>query len=539
MRDGPRKEKLSIYLAREGFQDYGFLLKQEMVEVAHHIPVNCEEAIVFIKKEPPSKTPAWAHLLTEHPGAPEMKFGKSASVGAVLLIKLELRVFLISFGSGFHLIHPESMERDFGLRVTLNAVEPDKLRSLDKASYDDSPLSSRTQSTTQSDIFDLQANSESDLVYAVTGACRFPILGSHITGRDALTLMVETDIPGILPILTKALQLFREPLPSAYSWIDNVARVRDPDTLNLLDLLLDDLIKRDGEGNLWMGEPEIVDWESNAGYSFDMRPNTPRHQVLQISDLREYIESKGIELCLSTIKSSTVHINNSEYNSIRSWSAYRCLYAEISEGDDRFTLRNGAWFRIESDFIKRIDDSLTKIPVITNSLPIYSFANEGEYNQHASNLVDDLHLMDKNNIQLGGPLDKIEFCDLIEGSENFIHVKYYRSSATLSHLFAQGLTAAEAFVKDEAFRQRLNKKLPQNIALKDAKSRPNASNYTITYAIATNKSIPSELPFFSKVSLKNAASQLLALGYQVKLTAIPIDPQLPLIKKQKPKKQPL
>jgi len=426
-------------------------------------------------------------------------------------------------------------ERDFGLRVTLNAVDPEKLRSLDKASYDDNPLNFRTQSTLQVDIFDLQVNSESDLVYAVTGACKYKELGSQITGRDALTLMVETDLNGIVCILEKALELFLTQLPPEYRWIDNVSKVKDPDTVAILDLLLEDLIDDNGSGSIWLGEPEIVEWERNAGYSFDMYTNSPRHQVLEINQLKDHIESKGLTFDLAAIKSSLIHINNESYTSIHAWPAYRCLYAEVSNDSDRYIIRNGIWFKIESDFIKQIDAQLSNIETVPCNLPPYSFCNEGEYNSHVAKTDIRFHLMDKNTVKTGGPHDKIEFCDLIEGSDNFIHVKYYRSSATLSHLFSQGTVAGETFIKDEEFRKKLNEKLPKSVALADTSQRPDAAKYRITYAIATNKALPSELPFFSKISLKNAAMQLKALGFQLSLMAIPIDPALPKLTKYKPK----
>ncbi|WP_410551731.1 TIGR04141 family sporadically distributed protein, partial [Arthrobacter sp. SIMBA_036] len=82
------------------------------------------------------------------------------------------------------------------------------------------------------------------------------------------------------------------------------------------------------------------------------------------------------------------------------------------------------------------------------------------------------------------------------------HVKVYKSSSTLSHLFSQGFVAAEAFIKDGWYRERLNPKLPDSIKLADAKARPDPQNYSVVYAIATKKKIPEELPFFSKVTLK-------------------------------------
>lgn len=529
------KERLSIYLIKAGTHTRESILKMDMVSDSYAFELTKGTATLFLKRDPPARPPQWTGLFTSHPDAPEVTFGHSKSVGAVLHVVADERDFLLSFGTGFHLVRHDMTERDFGLRVTLNAVEPDKLRSIDKASYDDNPLNFRTQSTLQVDIFDLQVNAESDLVYAVTGACKYKELGTQITGRDALTLMVETDLNGLEAILVKALALFSAQLPAEYRWIDNVAKVKDPETVLVLDLLLDELIADTGSGNLWLGEPEIVEWETNAGYSFDRYSNSPRYQVLNIEELKNHITSKGIAFNLDSLKTVEVHINDSNFISVHSWPAYRCLYAEIANGGDRYVLRNGTWFKIESDFIKQIDAQLANIKVSPCTLPPYSFANEGDYNLHVAKLDSSFHLMDKKTVKTGGPHDKIEFCDLIEGSHNFIHVKYYRSSATLSHLFSQGTVAGETFIRDEDFRKKLNAKLPAHVALADTSKRPDAAKYCISYAIATDKVLPGELPFFSKISLKNAAMQILALGFQLSLIAIPIDPALPKSSKHKPK----
>lgn len=143
--------------------------------------------------------------------------------------------------------------------------------------------------------------------------------------------------------------------------------------------------------------------------------------------------------------------------------------------------------------------------------------------------------MDKKNIQIGGIYDKLEHCDLIKDGCEFVHVKLYRSSSTLSHLFSQGFVAAEAFIKDSDFREKLNPKLPISIKLSNPALRPDPSRYKIVYAIATNKNIPEELPFFSKVTLKNSLKTLRALNYNIELAKIDIDPVWLKTKKCKPK----
>ena len=530
----PRQEKLSIYLVKPGTKADDSLIKTENANQPISLDLGPGEARLYIKKEPPKPSPPWTKLFTSLPNIPKDAFGSTNSVGAVLVYRLE-RTFLLAFGHGFHLIKDEAVERDFGLRVTLNSVEPGKLRSLDKASYDHNPLNYRTQSSKDLDIFDLDMNLETEMLYAVTGASKEPVFGSHVTGRDALTVVVETSADGFSKVLLTALDKYNAKLPQEFDWVDNINKVRDPDDLDLLDLYLNDALATDGPESLWLGEPEIVNWESQIGYSFDLRARTVRHVVLELEDLRTYLREKGQDMTVDVLKMQSIHVNNAEFESTKCWPAYRCLYAELTVGQDQFILRNATWYKVKDSFAAKINQSLASLPASGISFPTYAHDREDAYNESVVAQDATFHLMDKKNVAIGGPYDKIEFCDLIKDNSALIHVKYYRSSATLSHLFAQANVAAEAFIKDEEFRVRLNLKLPKGSKLSDPKSKPDARKYKVVYAIATTKDLPMELPFFSKVTLKNALGTLRALNFDVELAKIPVDSALRNKTKCKPR----
>tara|TARA_Y100000588_G_scaffold10165_1_gene11233 strand:+ start:744 stop:2360 length:1617 start_codon:yes stop_codon:yes gene_type:complete len=530
-----RKEKLSIYLTRQGNKLDSDVIKLENAKPPIELELpKAEYARLYIKKQPPKSAPPWSKLFTAGNQVEASEFGMSSSVGAVFVIQISGEIFVLSFGTGFHLIKSESIERDFGLKVTLNSVDPDKLRSLDKASYDHNPLNSRTQSTRDVDIFNLHLDSEMEMLYAVTGTSLVSEFGTNVTGRDALTIAVTVNLSDIPIILEESLRRYRAKLPSKFSWVENINRVRDYDEIEILDMELDKYLASKNYDNLWLGEPEIVDWESQIGYSFDMYQKTLRHVVLSFDDYLSYL--KGVQPTVELMKSNNVHINNSEYQSIKSWPVYRCLYAEIVFGSDHYILRNGIWYKINCDFVSSVDAYLSDIDIHNFHFPTYSHDDEGDYNEYVYKTESDFCLMDKKNIKIGGTYDKLEHCDLIRNGNEFIHVKLYRSSSTLSHLFSQGFVAAEAFIKDSEYRQKLNPKLPNSIKLKNPMLRPNPNDYSVVYAIATKKNLPSELPFFSKVTLKNSLKTLRALDYNISLAKIDVDPIWLKTKKCKPKK---
>jgi uncharacterized protein (TIGR04141 family) len=530
------KEKLSIYLAKENIISHEALLKAENAKAPVKLSVLDYIAWLYVKKDSFGSSPPWTELFTSRQEVPSNIFGHTSNVGAILLLHQEGRIFILTFGSGYHLLNTDFVERDFGLRVALNSIEPNKLRSVDKANYNHNPLNSRTQSSKEVDIFDLEIDSDAEILSAITGTSVVTKFGINITGRDALTISVETSLEKIPEVLSLALSKFNSKLPPQFEWVDNVKKLKDKENIEILDsLLIDEILLPSSSNTLWLGEPEIVDWEQQIGYSFENYKNSSINPTLQLSDLLAYMKLKKKDITIESLKKQFIYVNNLEYKPIKEWLAYRCLYAELSQGTETYMLRNGEWFQVNADFVDAIDKSLEKLTHYSFKFPEYNHKDEGDYNNSTAATSTDFWLCDKNNIRIGGKYDKIEFCDLIRNNKDLIHIKYYRSSQTLSHLFAQGFVSAETFMRDENFRIKLNDKLPHTARLSNPEDRPNASDYKIIYGIVTNKTIPQELPFFSKITLRNAFTHLHSLGYTVHLSAIGIDSTL--LKKQiiKPK----
>lgn len=51
---------------------------------------------------------------------------------------------------------------------------------------------------------------------------------------------------------------------------------------------------------------------------------------------------------------------NADFESIKKWSLYRCLYAEIKEGDQNYILRDSIWYVADRNFVSTIDDEMKK-----------------------------------------------------------------------------------------------------------------------------------------------------------------------------------
>lgn len=520
-----KREHLTIYLVRDATLKDEQIVKTDRAKPPVDLKISAGQARLYAKKSFRPKLPDWAPFLVRNQDVPPNLFEGSRYEGAVLLIRHAGAVFALSFGMGHHLINLDLVDRDFGLRVTLNSIAPQKLRSLDKASHEVNPLHIRSQSSRDADIFDLNIDPELDMVHAVTGTSEVGLFGEHMSGRDALTINPPATLDDLPQILTEALTRRDKALPERFAWIDNVHRVRNSKLVERLDDALTNALQADPRPeNIWLGEPEIVDWERQTGYSFDLRSRTARHPTLQLDQLIDYISEQGGKPSAALLRSMTVHVNDANFHSIKSWTAYRCLYAELPMDNETYILRNGLWYGVSRKFVDEIGTYFKRLDAEPVKMPVYQHANEGLYNESVAKENAGFELLDKKNISFGNGYDKIEFCDLVRDGRDLIHVKFYRSSATLSHLFAQGSVSTETFMRHEDFRVKLNEKLPAGMKLDDPLQRPKAENYRIVYAIATTKDLPNDLPFFSKITLKNAIVGLNGLGFRVALARIDIDP---------------
>ncbi|QQA74581.1 TIGR04141 family sporadically distributed protein [Pectobacterium parmentieri] len=518
------KVRLSIYLAKKTAKELEQLLNLERVKAPIELTLTDAKAHLFIKQDYEPQIPEWADLFfSAKPDLPYDIFGRNSSTGAILLIDYKGERFIFPFGTGHHLINDNYIVREFGLKVTLNSISQNKIRSLDKGNHNETNLLTRSQSTREVSIYNLKIDSELDILTTLTGICTEDLLGDKVTGRDALVITPDMSFGEITGLLDKIIEIYKKPLPNEFEWINNIKQA-DDEEVEILDFELVDLINSGDFTDIIIGEPEIVDWEKQIGYCFERRNNSPIYPVLALGNFLEYCKFRKIDITIDVLKNKNIHSLNEQYESIKSWSIYRCLYAEIKSGDKSYILRNGVWYCADTKFLLSIDDEINKIPTYENSqwLPTYSFDYEEDYIKDVCAKDSSFHLMDQKFIYHGSGHSKIEFCDMIKDGKTLIHVKYYTGSQSMSHLFSQGYVSGELFVGDKEFRKKLNVHLPDDLQT-DFNLRPETKDYKIVFAIATKNELPKGLPLFSKINLKNFHRQLSNLGYNVRLCKIDID----------------
>jgi uncharacterized protein (TIGR04141 family) len=332
---------------------------------------------------------------------------------------------------------------------------------------------------------------------------------------------VPVDSNGISAFLGHCVERYRSTdYKAAFDWIDQIAEVRDRTREDALNTTLIAKIQQEDFDKIWMAVPEVIQWEDVAGFRYIRKKRADLHDDLHLADFLESLGADGVTL--AHLKDEDVHMISASTDEARSWPAFKCLYGEVEVDGKLHILNNGKWYEVAADFTSQVIRDYEGIPESTVDLPHCAVRTEGDYNRAVAE-ARGMCCLDNDPIVHGGGHSKIEFCDLLSQDKKIIHVKRYGNSSVLSHLFSQGVVSGELFISDPEFRTKLNAKLPAALRLPDPQSRPAADQYEVVYGIVSKSQRPIELPFFSKVSLRNARRRLMGYGYKVTLKKISRD----------------
>jgi uncharacterized protein (TIGR04141 family) len=517
----PTVVTLTAYLLKSTYTTSTSALRESLVANLDHdvIPALGDLYTQASRPHPPKWVAFFGSALTE-------RRLLSSSASGVLIVQRGARLLAVTFGYGRALLEPGTWEEGFGLRVTLNSIDPSKMRSIDHKTFDAVTRHSRTQTSRDGSTTDFGLDIERDLVRAVTGEPADPTLGKRLMGMDALVFTANVDAAGLPALLDRYLDRYQaKDYKANFQWIDNIAEVRDLTVVSKLDASLVARLKAETYDRLWLSIPDIVDWSAVGGFKYK-RSDAEVHPDLHCNDFVASV------LDPATITAKFLHqrrvfvLDKDEGRVLEEWPVYRCFYCEEDQGNDTYLLTGGKWYRVEMSFAADVNKSVAALVSPTPVLPNYDAADADEtaYNKRVALLSNGtVALMDRQLIFHGGGQSKFEFCDLYSTTKEMIHVKRYGgSSGPLSHLFSQGLNSAQMWLGDIAFRKKVNARLPSSHKVSDSSKKPDASGFPVVFAVVSRsaKDIDKSLPFFSRLALRNAARQLQMLGYPVTLVKI-------------------
>jgi len=523
----PPIQPLNVFLIKTGTRDYEDALEEDEVAILTKHALKRAlpfKGALFLA---PQRTapPRWLTFLE---GGAQSNLQKlyNASTSAILFIRASRRIFAFTFGYGRSLLRPTAIERAFGLRVVLNTVDEAGLRSVDSKTVQELTVHTRRQTSRASPLAEFGVDKEEDLLGAVAGVPRDPGFARMLSGADALQLRAPIEFGALGEKCRSILRAYRSKdyKKRGFEFVDHVQRVSDPSAIEALDADLTTALQARSFDGIHMAPPEIIDWASVDGFSFvkgaDPEPD------LTLESFFEQIR-KADDVSVERLKKrQRVFVHSaSSAEAVPKWPVYRTLVAERDWKDRRYALSGGDWYEIEKEFVERIKRRVSSISAAGLKLPkAKSGEREEDYNKRVTR--SGIYCLDQKCPRVDG--DPIELCDLyVSSGRRFVHVKRWKASSTLSHLFAQGRVSAEALLSDETFRHEARKLLgskASSLSNHIPAGRPDPTKYQVVFGIIKGgQGWKRSLPFFSQLHLVRSAEALRRLGFEVRLERIEVE----------------
>jgi uncharacterized protein (TIGR04141 family) len=529
-KNAPPIARLNIFLIKQSVTTYDACIKESERDSVDKINLKQSFGFAgkFILKKARPKPLSWLKFVKPVLDTNEdliKIFSSYAS--ALLFIKAKNRIFAFSFGGGKNLLEPGVYEPDFGLKVALNVINPQKLRSVDVHNLDDSAMQTRKQSGLNSGLEVFGLDIERDLLRSVTGVPVDQDFAVRITGRDSLLLQTKTSLRDLKALCETSLDYFkRTTYREHFDWLDSLRPVTDPHKEEeLFGDLISSLTERETNG-VHLSFPEILSGEEQYVFKYPtgMRANNPEFEDLSIEDFYGVIPD-DFEFSIERLKSLRIlakPVDATEYTD--KWRLVDCLTYQKRIRNRTYVLSQGLWYEVKNSLVGEAEAFVKSRYLSTHELVSFMPAEvEEAYNIRAAQSLN-LTLFDRKTKALPGASTPIEVCDLFNRNGRFYHVKRKMRSATLSHLFSQGYVSGVSLIDSKDFRTHardilgdagLNKSL---IPLNNFSAR----RFRICYAIMARKrgAIENQLPFFSQLTFRQNAKALERMGYKVHILRV-------------------
>jgi uncharacterized protein (TIGR04141 family) len=463
------------------------------------------------------------------------------------------RCFALSFGQVLHHIKDAAYEYDFGLIVTLNSLDPSKLKSADMVEPGEARRK-RTQVPVSTELTYLDFDGNSEIIRSLTGKVRKKYFGifKSATGGASLKIGLKLEANQLHKLCRILLKLYkRDDYKAAFPNIQNIAPIKDPEDVAELDARLLQAIQIQDE-EVALTIPDLVDYRDNTCCIFHGAGESEVYPDISIQEFYNYLGPNFDfgALTIEEVKRYRLVLSDVEGDLGPSYPIYKSLIfsATLENGGPQFHLCEGNWYRVDQDYATRLRTYLDakcepsdlcayNHDEVADGKRLYS---EGRYNAAVPNWQDRFICLDKTNISPGNAT-QIEPCDLYTVVDDptsqsghrakFYHIKISTRSAQLSHLFNQGVNAIELVEREQVSREMLRQLIIERLNGNNEDVYTTAidgGEFKVVFAIITRKNPggrSDNLPLFSKITLMRNM-QTLDL-YKVRSALTYIDDQSP------------
>ncbi len=470
---------------------------------------------------------------------------------AVIVFKKAGRLFIVTFGYGWQYINDIKIETDFGLMVAVNSLDDTKLNRIDTSHLGEA-MKGISHSPSQRDLQAFGVDDVLSLLSRITGKGEDDTFASNISGATALRISKEMTLADLPSVAEEALELYQavDYKDTAFSIIDKVKPIRDKALQNKLDEIAVDKIIQ-GEDNFELSMPGWYE-EDVVYYRFVGFGKSDRLPNLLLSDYREAFGNNLASLNTQTISKHCIMAEFSNDTARKeSWSIKKALIGSVvlndAAGDRLYAINEGQWYRLDQQFKKSVDAILSTVVEEWDIVPLVimkkvdntgkktGFESELDYNKRCAKAYNQI-CMDQEIFIIQTILPgkgKFEACDILDiENKKLIHVKKSsRKSSLLSHFFKQGSNSAQILKMYSEVRKMLIERVTEisgdaiGEKLKTALGESMAG-WTVEFHIidTPRKDGKFQIPFFSRITLRDEKMRLNGMEFKVAVKFIPIAP---------------
>lgn len=540
-----KTRSFSIYLLKEGFVATNSLKDSNSLGdpiAQHNLPTGSSLYIADNDFRPPW----WKSYFSIEQNI------NQALKGAIVFLPVKNRCFALTFGHVSHNLKEESYEYDFGLRVTLNSVDPDKLKSLDSIEPNNA-RQQRIQLPIGSDLAYFDFDGDSTILKNLAGKVKeeYKKLFKQVSGSS--NIRISSDIPaeGLGGLCEELLIIYdRAEYLTKFPDIHNISPVKDPVTINKLNEKLIDSV-RSKEDGVTLTLPTIVDYNDELCAIFLGAGTSEICYDISIDKYYEYLKAQDFEcqdLDIEVLKRHQLTLTNGEGQPKGSghFSIFKCLIFDVALDKDLevYHLCDGNWYEVNKSYISELTSYLDPL-CKDSSLPNYNDTREENFSRSVAENNPFMICLDQTNISPKGQLEPCDIFEVMGDVAAMHHIKISTVSSKLSHLFAQGLNSIELLRGSESAVENFKKLIKEElIKKKDPKAEYGTfekpienKKFKVFFQIITHKDKNKKslnLPLFSRISLKNTMKKLRVMGIDAEFCFVKDDsPKKPNKKKQK------
>ena len=414
------------------------------------------------------------------------------------------RIFVLTFGMTYHKLQEGSYEYDFGLRTTLNAIDPTKIKSTETVQPDNAKRQ-RMQSPTADTLSFFDFNRDQNIIKTLAGKVKpeYSEWFKSATGVNSIRITSSVEVENLPQLCRQLYDLYssdnyRQVFPDLF----NIAPVKEPSVKQDLERALIDSYNGENHENLIITIPEMLDplWNTfRYTYQRERSSELSEHSILSLKEVLPRADS------MEQFKGAKLQILNEDQELIKAYPIEECFVFDCIHNSKHYHFCDGSWYCVDEGYIQRIEQALEQgiRQVEDYGLPSYQHQNEGEYNMAVPEYNPSYICLDRSSIAPAGQTP-IEPCDLLRLNNEelqLFHIKRETKSAMLSHLFNQGIVSIDLLRSEESSRCKLKEILDNQDTYNIVIDR---KNFSVVFGIVTHREIENGvhlLPLFSRISL--------------------------------------